>query len=125
MPDRATLEPHVRRAVRDLLDRAPAYRKLADDERRKLVDGLVDVGGTLALEDADRATDLPGFVAGLVEGTFAAVVDASVQQLQAYAELVHAVSVDEDDPPRIRERLAAHARPARAGVMPGRIKWSP
>ena len=123
MPDRATLTPHVVRAVRDLLDRAPAYRRLPDDERARLVDGLVDLGGTLSLDDAPAGDGLPGFVRGVVEGTFQAVVDASIEQMKAYAELVHSISVDGDDVPRIRERLAGFGK--RAPAMAGRIKWPP
>lgn len=124
MPDRATLTPHVVRAVRELLERAPAYRRLPDETRAKLVDALVDLGGTLALDDAPAGDALPGFVQQLVEGTFQAVVDASIQQMEAYAELVHSISVDGEDVPRIRERLAGHGKP-RAGATPGRIKWPP
>lgn len=124
MPDRATLEPHVRRAVRDLLSRAASYRRLADAERAKLVDGMIDLAGTLALDDAPAGDALPGFVDELVEGTFAAVVDGSIQQMQAYAELVHAISVEGDDVPGIRERLAGFGQPARPS-MGGRIKWPP
>jgi hypothetical protein len=123
MPDRATLTPHVVRAVRDLLDRAPAYRRLPDDDRRTLVDALVDLGGTLALDDAPAGDALPGFVDSLIEGTFAAVVDQSIEQMRAYAELLHSISVDGDDVPRIRERLASAAR--RPGVMGSSLKWPP
>src|SRR5436305_9971017 len=36
--------------------------------------------------------DFPGFVAGLVHGTFDAVVDASIRQMESYASLVSAVA---------------------------------
>lgn len=38
--------------------------------------------------NALEAVDFPAFVAGLVEGTFQAIVDASAQQVRQYAELV-------------------------------------
>jgi hypothetical protein len=35
-----------------------------------------------------NAIDFPSFVASLIQGTFKAIVDASIQQMQAYAELL-------------------------------------
>ncbi len=35
-----------------------------------------------------NAIDFPSFVASLIQGTFQAIVDASIQQMQAYAELL-------------------------------------
>jgi hypothetical protein len=40
--------------------------------------------------------DFPGFVASLVHGTFDAMVDASIRQMEAYASLVSAVAKDVD-----------------------------
>jgi hypothetical protein len=42
--------------------------------------------------DALDAVDFPGFVAALVTGTFQAIVDASKQQVSAYADLVASLS---------------------------------
>lgn len=44
-----------------------------------------------------RKVDFPQFVAGLIDGVFNAIVDASIRQMEAYAELVKNVakSVDE------------------------------
>ena len=39
----------------------------------------------------------PEFVAGLVHGTFDAIVDASIRQMEAFAELVSAVAKDVDE----------------------------
>ncbi len=38
--------------------------------------------------------DFPAFVAGLIHGTFDAIVDASIRQMEAFAELVSAVAKD-------------------------------
>ncbi len=50
--------------------------------------------------DVARATlnaiDFPGFVASLIQGTFKAIVDASIQQMQAYAELLKNVATTLD-----------------------------
>jgi phage tail sheath protein FI len=43
------------------------------------------------------AVDFPDFVAGLVQGVFAAIVDASVQQMQAYADLLAGVAKTVDE----------------------------
>lgn len=40
--------------------------------------------------------DFPAFVANLVHGTFDAIVDASIRQMEAFAELVSAVAKDVD-----------------------------
>ncbi|MDX1416226.1 MAG: hypothetical protein R3293_18660, partial [Candidatus Promineifilaceae bacterium] len=40
--------------------------------------------------------DFPGFVASLIHGTFDALVDASIRQMEAYADLVSAVAKDTD-----------------------------
>lgn len=40
--------------------------------------------------------DFPGFVASLVHGTFDALIDASIRQMEAYADLVSAVAKDVD-----------------------------
>ncbi|MEO1641885.1 MAG: hypothetical protein AAFR74_01010 [Pseudomonadota bacterium] len=52
--------------------------------------------GGQALADVVEAIDFPGFVAELVEGVFQAVVDASIQQMEAFAELVANVSKSVD-----------------------------
>src|SRR5258708_9302709 len=40
--------------------------------------------------------DFPAFVAGLVHGTFDAIVDATIRQMEAFADLVSAVAKDVD-----------------------------
>jgi hypothetical protein len=43
-----------------------------------------------------NAIDFPAFVAGLIQGTFQAIVDASIQQMEAYAELLKNVAMSLD-----------------------------
>ncbi len=43
-----------------------------------------------------NAIDFPSFVASLIQGTFQAIVDSSVQQMQAYAELLKNVATTVD-----------------------------
>ncbi len=59
-------------------------------------------GGTVGrVGEVARATlnaiDFPGFVSGLIQGTFQAIVDASVQQMEAYAELVQNIARTTDE----------------------------
>ena len=53
-------------------------------------------GTTGRVGDLARATlnaiDFPSFVASLIQGTFQAIVDASIQQMEAYAELLKNVA---------------------------------
>ena len=58
-------------------------------------------GGTIGrVAEATRATlsaiDFPQFVASLIQGTFKAIVDASVQQMEAYAALLKNVAATVD-----------------------------
>lgn len=53
-------------------------------------------GTTGRVGEVARATldaiDFPNFVSGLIQGTFQAIVDSSVQQMQAYAEMLKQVA---------------------------------
>lgn len=57
-------------------------------------------GPTSRVGDVARATlnaiDFPAFVAGLISGTFHAIVDASIQQMEAYAVLLKNVAMSVD-----------------------------
>ena len=59
--------------------------------------------------DALEAVDFPGFVAGLVTGTFQAIVDATAQQMREYADLVSSLTSDVD-------------RFSRDNVSPGQVR---
>jgi hypothetical protein len=56
---------------------------------------LRPAGGTLAPLVDD--VDFPGFVADLIRGMFDAIVDATVAQAEAYAELLNEVSATVDE----------------------------
>jgi hypothetical protein len=70
--------------------------------KQKLADGPGQAGKDFKAGAVKQATqefgrlvkkvDFPKFVSGLVKGVFNAVVDASIQQMQAYGELLSAVS---------------------------------
>jgi hypothetical protein len=53
--------------------------------------------GVPALTDLIAAVDFPTFVSGLIQGVFQAIVDASIQQMEAFAELVKNVSKSVDE----------------------------
>jgi hypothetical protein len=78
--------PEIRSAagVLALLLRSPAFRSLPPDTQQKIAHDTAKVADHLR-----DAIDFPDFVAGLIEGTFHAIVDASVQQMEAYAKLMH------------------------------------
>lgn len=63
----------------------PAPRKAATETIAARAGALID------------EVDFPAFVAGLVHGTFDAMVDASIRQMEAYADLVAAVAKNADD----------------------------
>jgi hypothetical protein len=47
--------------------------------------------------DVLASVDLPAFVTGLIQGTFGAIVDASVKQMDAYSDLVKNVAQTVDE----------------------------
>ena len=136
--DKSTgLHERVELEVRALLRRAPAYRELSDATRAqvaadttKIAESLADKGwlthseghagaGAAPVPDALRElleeVDFPAFVASLVKGVFGAIVDASIQQMQAYAELVASISKQLDDFTEDKDEHG-HARAA-AGTL--------
>ena len=99
----------ARPQVRNLLERSTAYRSLPPAKRRQVAHDTVRVASYLV--DPDRlvsqefaspilasnellsAVDFPSFVSGLINGVFGAIVNASIRQMEAYAELMaHATS---------------------------------
>jgi isopenicillin N synthase-like dioxygenase len=52
--------------------------------------------GGKALTDLVKGVDFPKFVAGLIDGVFNAIVDSSIKQMEAYAELLKNVSKSVD-----------------------------
>jgi hypothetical protein len=108
------------------LAEAAAFRQLDPSARRQLRHDAVKVARYLTPRRGERAgrgtaaqaelvddVDFPEFVADLVEGTFQAIVDSSIQQMEAYGELLKDVSksidafVKDDDDPDCRRRHRA------------------
>lgn len=116
------LRDRVRGEVLSVLVRSPAYRELPEDVGAQLADDMTRVGELLAdkawlthpfpavagapadrqpdavrerldaLRELVKAVDFPDFVAKLVQGVFGAIVDSSIKQMEAYAELLAAAA---------------------------------
>jgi hypothetical protein len=122
----ATDYPAVTRRVLARLEHAPAFGELEPPVRRALRRDAQrirryltpqrgeQVGhGTPAQDSLVDDVDFPDFVADLIKGTFNAIVDSSIQQMEAYGELLKDVSksvdafVPDDDDPDCRRRHRA------------------
>jgi hypothetical protein len=92
----------VRDTVKELLDRSPAFRSLPPERQRELASNTAAVASAMAEAEGAvvREVDFPAFVTDLVHGLFEAIVDASIQQMDAYAEMVAGVAKTAD---RFRE----------------------
>ena len=94
-------ESPVDKRVRRALARSGEFRKLPAQRRTQIVEHMTRAGDDAAHAMAERglvdAVDFPQFVAGLIEGTFDAIVDASVRQMEAYTELLRNVAKSTDE----------------------------
>ena len=81
----ATGAAPVRTSARSLAGPRPQQQPLTD---------LGQAGENFG--DFEKKVDFPGFVADLIKGVFNAVVDASIEQMEAYSELVANVSKSVD-----------------------------
>jgi len=105
----STLNPSE--AVTALFSKNPAFGELPPDKRRQIAHDTTRVASYLlaieppqALAELVAAVDFPEFVRQLIQGVFESIVDASVRQLDAYAELVAAVAASVD---QFRNRLVS------------------
>jgi hypothetical protein len=92
----------IRSQVKKLLESSPSFHSLPAEKRRKMASDIVKIASYLADRDSRAGkpvgeVDFPDSVADLINGVFQSIVDASIRQMKAYAELVAAVakSVDE------------------------------
>ncbi|MEE2871231.1 MAG: hypothetical protein VYE17_11915 [Pseudomonadota bacterium] len=121
-------------AVVEPQQKAPATRALAGRDKPPLdpVGNKMGQRGE-ALADTINKVDFPGFVGGLIDGVFNAIVSASIDQMEAYADLVQNVAKTADqymkdnvseDQARdwLAERYPDHLKPdtekGRLGVNP-------
>jgi len=78
---------------------SPQVRALAGDRSDEPVKpvqppafGQASKAGAQNMIDLVKGLDFPGFVSGLVQGVFHSIVDSSIQQMEAYGQLVANVS---------------------------------
>jgi hypothetical protein len=74
---------------------AAAQARIARDTVR-VVEYLVAMESSEAFAQLIEAVDFPRFVSELINGVFAAIVDVSIQQMEAYADLIAAVAASVD-----------------------------
>ncbi|WP_367325929.1 hypothetical protein [Streptomyces sp. HUAS ZL42] len=101
------LDPATRRELTGSLDRIGGYvgegsRAPVDPRPQPVSRSTAASGGSVGrVGEVARATlnaiDFPSFVAALVKGTFQAIVDATIQQMEAYATLLQEVAKTVDD----------------------------
>jgi len=101
----------VERELKALLAEAPAFGDLPGTARVEMLRGMTKIAVYLAAPEglpANQlssallmrtwvdAVDFPNFVASLIHGVFHAIVDASVRQMNAYAELIRSAGATVD-----------------------------
>jgi hypothetical protein len=116
----------VRPQVRQLLERSESYRALPAEKRREIARDTIRVASylvdphrlvspefahpVLVPNDLLSATTFPAFASGLIEGVFGAIVNASIQQMEAYADLVARAAAS------VSEFMADNITPDRAWI---------
>ena len=89
---RAARSVMVRAAVRDLVTRSASFADLPASTQQQIAHDMAEIAEYLL-----REVDFPAFVGDLIEGTFGAIVNASIRQMEAYAELVKDVAQSLDE----------------------------
>src|SRR5262249_27925283 len=98
--------PPLRERVEKALATNAAYRALPANKRRQIAHDTVrvlqfflgDAGAASAAPAGNAftglldAVDFPAFVSGLIDSVFHVIVDASIKQMEAYAELIKNVA---------------------------------
>jgi hypothetical protein len=97
----------IQRQVGQFFGGDSAYRQLSpaqQDEIRedtaKVLRVMIEDSPEVGLDQAAgmvKQVDFPAFVAGLIQGTFRAIVNSSIEQMKAYADMVKSVSASIDD----------------------------
>ncbi len=79
----------AQRAVRALLRAAPGFKRLTAARQRRLVQDLTTLAAQAGIV---RSVEFPAFVTGLIAGVFQAILDSSIRQIEAYADLLATVT---------------------------------
>src|SRR5687768_8048965 len=95
--------PEVHRAVDNFFSKSKSFKKLPATRQRQIVHDTVQIvdylggpgaGGSPIKRKTDRmgnlleSVDFPQFVNSLIDGVFKSIVQSSVEQMEAYAQLV-------------------------------------
>ena len=125
----------MRASVKRMLAASPAFTELPADQQRTIARDMTRVArfivagprGDTVPSTATVATELvnevdfPGFVAALIQGVFQAIVNASIEQMAAYSDLLkdatkeidaYSDNTDDDDDkhqPAVANRRRLHA----------------
>lgn len=94
--DRRTRQASIERAsdrLGGLLEKSPTFASLTTRRQRSFIrhaEQLIElVSGPYDLRPPDQAqVDIPEFVADLIDGVFQAIVNASIEQMEAYGDLL-------------------------------------
>jgi hypothetical protein len=111
----------ARESVRALLSASAAFARLSSAAQARVERDMTRIAEYLAPRDTGAAfaalvdeVNFPQFVAGLIHGVFDAVVNASIRQMEAYADLLASVTASLDEfrnehitDTRLRDRLCA------------------
>jgi hypothetical protein len=109
-------QTEIRRQLRDILPRVPAFERLDAVRRRRLRDSLVRMTSHAAVGRAD-VVDFPAFVAELMQGVFEAIVNASIRQMEAYADLLDQVGQSLDQAPKRGGSASSRSRQQLVATM--------
>jgi hypothetical protein len=89
----------VRQSVYSLLEHSLAFRRLSPAKQQNMTKHLMAVSCAYVAEEIQnypagfvQSVDFPAFVSGLIEGTFNSMVHASIEQMEAFGELLDEAS---------------------------------
>lgn len=87
----------VKRKANEQLNQSPAFHALPVELQQQVANDTAKVAGYIAGTGERIDGDFPEFVSGLIGGVFEAVVDASIEQMEANAELIAGVAASVDE----------------------------
>ncbi len=124
LPVKAHKKVSTRTLVNDVLERSASFRQLSMAKQKTFAANLEKVAAQLEgpTRPGVESVDFPAFVAQLIEGVFDSIVDSSIQQMEAYEDLLKDVagSIDGDDTSEDTRHLIC-----RKLAKIARVKWPP
>lgn len=94
LPVKAHKKVSTRSLVYDVLERSTSFRQLTVPKQKSLTSNLAKITTQLAgpTRPGVESVDFPTFVEQLIEGVFNSIVNSSVQQMEAYQDLLNDVA---------------------------------